>query len=298
MGQASPSRQLDARALVDHSIGISGVRPTIERDTAVLVWEPMDDRQRLHNERILNQFELQAVPFAEIPVHSDWMQLLIELCGARADDEALDVACGPGLVACSLAPHVARVTGIDLTPKMIAQARKLQSEKGLSNLTWQIGDVLPLPFDDEHFSLVLSRYSFHHFLAPKAVLSEMIRVCRPKGRVMVVDAVLPPENVDAYNTMEVLRDPSHVHALSLTEMTELVSDSGLRDVRTARYKVEMELEATLAASFPNAGDADKIRALFREDLDSAEDRMGVGAHRVGDEIHFAYPILAIVGSKP
>ena len=58
--------------------------------------------------------------------------------------------------------------------------------KGLSNLTWKVGDILPLPFVDEPFSLVLSRYSFHHFLDPKAVLSEMIRVCRPGGRVMVV----------------------------------------------------------------------------------------------------------------
>ena len=80
-------------------------------------------------------------------------------------------------------------------------------------------------------------------------------------------------------------------------MAKLVSESGLRDVRTARYKVEMELEAVLGASFPNPGDADRIRTLFRQDLDLAEDRMGVGAHQAGDEIHFAYPILAAVGFR-
>ncbi|MFZ0427405.1 MAG: hypothetical protein WAO20_04765 [Acidobacteriota bacterium] len=97
--------------------------------------------------------------------------------------------------------------------------------------------------------------------------------------------------------MEKLRDPSHVHALSLPEMAKLVSESGLRDVRPARYKVEMELEAVLGASFPNPGDTDRVRTLFRQDLDLAEDRMGVGAHQVGDEIHFAYPILAVVGFR-
>ena len=90
----------------------------------------MNDRRQLHNERILKQFEMQAVPFAEMPAHADSMELLIELCQARPDDEALDVACGPGLVGCSLAPRVRHVTGIDITPKMIGQARKLQSEKG------------------------------------------------------------------------------------------------------------------------------------------------------------------------
>lgn len=112
---------------------------------------------------------------------------------------------------------------------------------------------------------------------------------------MVVDPVLPPEKVDAYDRMERLRDPSHVHALSLPEMAELVSASCLVDVRTARYKVEMELEAVLGASFPNLGDADRIRALFRDDL--GRDRLGVGAHQVGGAIHFAYPVLAVVGFK-
>jgi len=44
---------------------------------------------------------------------------------------------------------------------MIEQARKLLNEKGLTNLDWKIGDALLLPFPEERFSLVVTRYSFH-----------------------------------------------------------------------------------------------------------------------------------------
>jgi ubiquinone/menaquinone biosynthesis C-methylase UbiE len=207
----------------------------------------------------------------------------------------LDVACGPGLVACAFAEHVAHVTGIDITPAMIEQATKRQHERHLQNVAWHIGTVLPLPFPDAQFSIVVTRYSFHHLLDPMAVLLEMVRVCRPGGKVMVVDAVLPAEKAAAYNRMEKLRDPSHTQALSVEEMSHMVHASGLRHSRTARYTVEMELETQLAASFPNPGDDEKFRQLVTADI--GRDDLGVGAHRVGRDIHFAYPILITVGEK-
>lgn len=255
----------------------------------------MHDAKVKHNQTIIEQFSQQAVPFAKKPGHSDSMPMLIEISGVSAGDEVLDVACGPGLVACAFAPHARQVTGIDITPKMIEQARRLQGEKQLNNLTWQVGDVLPLPFPEASFSVVLTRYSFHHFLNPDAVLAEMVRVCRPGGRVLVADVVLPPEKAGAYDHMERLRDPSHTHALTDSEMAEMIGASGLINLRTGRYKVGMELEKQLGASFPNPGDADRIRRLFEADLEV--DGLGVGAHLLGTEIHFAYPILVVVGEK-
>jgi hypothetical protein len=57
----------------------------------------------------------------------------------------------------------------------------------------------------------------------------------------------------------------------------------------------MELEALLAASFPNPGDADRIRQVFADDL--GVDRLGLGARREDGAIHFAFPIALIVGQK-
>lgn len=57
----------------------------------------------------------------------------------------------------------------------------------------------------------------------------------------------------------------------------------------------MELEQQLQASFPNPKDVDNIPQLFREDL--GQNRLGVGAHLQGEDIHFAYPVAVIVGQK-
>jgi len=249
-----------------------------------------------HNQAIVEQFSQQAVPFSELPGHSQSMQMLIELSGVSGLDDVLDVACGPGLVACEFAPHARCVTGIDITPQMIEQATKRQKDKQLSNLSWQVGDVSPLPFPDAHFSIVLTRYSFHHFLNPEAVLAEMLRVCKPDGKVMVIDVVQPPEKVEAFDQLEKLRDPSHVHALTPLEMASLVTASGLSNVKTARYKVDGELEKQLRASFPNPGDVDKIREMFNADLEF--DRMGIDIRRHDNEICFSVPILITVGEKP
>lgn len=248
-----------------------------------------------HNDTIITQFTLQAVPFAELPGHSESMDMLIQCSGVCARDTVLDVACGPGIVTCKFAKHAAHVTGLDLTPTMIEEAGKRQQEQNLTNVSWHIGDVLPLPFPDAHFSCVVTRYSFHHFLDPMAVLLEMVRVCKPDGRVMVVDAVLPSEKIHAYNRMEQLRDPSHTQALSFDEMAAAIETSGLINITTGRYKVEMELEQQLAASFPLSGGKNTLRQMFQADIE--KDAMGVGVHRMGSEIRFAYPILITVGQK-
>jgi len=104
-----------------------------------------------------------------------------------------------------------------------------------------------------------------------------------------------PERAEAYDRAEKLRDPSHVRALPLGELTGLCHDAGLLGLKTAFFKLGVELEALLAASFPNPGDADRGRQAFQDDL--GVDRLGLGAHREGGAIHFAFPIVAIVCQK-
>ena len=253
-----------------------------------------DDRD--HREKILDQFSRQAIPFAKLPEHMDSMEMLIEMTSVTDADTVLDVACGPGLVACEFAMKAEHVTGIDITPAMIEGARLLQKEKGLSNVTWDIGDVFPMSYDDNCFSIVITRYSFHHFLDPEAVLSEMIRVCMPGGKVLVADPVLPDEKVAAYNHVEKLRDPSHTSALTFGRFEEILNRSGLMDLQRGSYKVKMALEKLLESSFPNPGDGEKIRDIFRDDIGA--DNLGVGAYYRSKDIHFAYPISVYVGQKP
>jgi ubiquinone/menaquinone biosynthesis C-methylase UbiE len=114
-----------------------------------------DEQRRL----IVEQFTKQAVRFSQMPHHNgeDTNRLVIETAGIGRDDTVLDVACGPGLITCAVTGVARHVTGIDITPAMIGEARKRQQAMGLTNMTWKVGDVLPRPFPGSSFSVVITR---------------------------------------------------------------------------------------------------------------------------------------------
>ena len=248
-----------------------------------------------HDAEIIDQFSKQAIPFTQLPGHMDSIQMLIEFSQVTENDTVLDIACGPGMVTCEFAKVASHVTGIDITEKMIQEAQKRQQEMNMDNMSWDIGTALPLPYDSESFSTVITRYSFHHFVDPQAILAEMIRVCKPGGTILIADAALPAEKVDAYNNMERLRDSSHTSALSFDQWDKLLQESGLKNLKRGDYKVEMELEKQLSASFPKPGGKEKLREIFRNDV--GIDALGMNVHKRNGEIHFSYPISIYTGIK-
>ena len=251
-----------------------------------------------HRQTILEQFTRQAGPFASSPGIRDEaaLALVVELSGAGPGDTVLDVACGPGILACAFARVARHVTGIDITPAMLDRARALQGELGLANITWREGDVTALPYDNGAFTIVASRFAFHHFLDPAVVLREMVRVCAPGGQVVVVDSAPAHHKADAFNQMEKLRDPSHVRAMPVEQLRALFAGAGLSAPRETTYRLEGELEGLLSRSFPDPGDVEKIRALFEESIEN--DALDIAARRVGKEIHYGYPVAVLASRRP
>jgi ubiquinone/menaquinone biosynthesis C-methylase UbiE len=115
---------------------------------------------------------------------------LVRLAGVRAGDRVLDVGCGTGVVAVTAARLGARVSGLDLTPELLDQARRSAPLAGVE-VDWHEGDAEKLPFPDASFDVVLSQ--FGHMFAPRpdVVLAEMLRVLKPGGRLGF--ATWPPE---------------------------------------------------------------------------------------------------------
>lgn len=250
-----------------------------------------------HNTRILNQFTRQAVPFATAPAirNQEALERIVKLAEAEPHDTSLDVACGPGLLACSFAHVVGHAVGIDLTPAMLEQARKTQAEQGLTNVSWRQGDVYALPFPDAHFSIVSSRFAFHHLLDPLAALKEMKRVCKSGGRIVVADMAPAADKADALNAEERLRDPSHVRAMPPEELRGLFARAGLPEPRSETYRLEGELEDLLSRSFPNEGDADRVRKIFADSI--AENALDLNTRREGGKIYYAFPVAVLVARK-
>ena len=250
-----------------------------------------------HRDRILDQFTRQAVPFSTAPAirNEAALRRIVEMTEAGPEDESLDVACGPGLLVCAFGRVVRHATGIDLTPAMLDQARQLQEKAGLVNVTWLLGEATPLPFPVAAFSIVTARFAFHHFEDPAAALREMVRVCRPGGRIVVADSAPAKEKADSFNAMERLRDPSHTRALPLEEHIRIFEEAGLAVTATASYRLEGELEDLLTRSFPEEGDADVIRRMFRDSL--REDALDMAPRSNREAIYFGFPVAMIVGVK-
>lgn len=251
-----------------------------------------------HNALVVDQFTRQADAFAAAAAIRDdqALELLVSGCGAGPNDESLDVACGPGLVVCAFAQVVRAATGIDLTPAMIDKGEALAKEKRLANAAFRVGDVSTLPFAQASFSVVTSRYAFHHFPDPARVLREMVRVCRPGGRVAVMDMVASDDaaRAERFNHMERLRDPSHVAALTLASLRQCFLDAGLAEPEVAHYEMPVELDALLNASFPNAGDRERVRDMVVASI--PDDAMGVRTRTRDQRVVFSYPIALLVAT--
>lgn len=101
----------------------------------------------------------------------------------------LDVGCGPGTLTVDLARHVApgRVVGVDSVEAIVEQARTAAPDD-LPNLSFEVGDVYALGFEDDSFDIVHAHQVLQHLSDPVTALREMRRVCRPGGIVAVRDA--------------------------------------------------------------------------------------------------------------
>jgi ubiquinone/menaquinone biosynthesis C-methylase UbiE len=252
-----------------------------------------------HQSLIRDQFTRQATPFSTAaPIASEAaLQLIIDAARPGPDDTLLDVACGGGIVVCAFAPYVRHATGIDMTTAMLERARALAAEKGLANVAWQEGEVERLPYPDGAFTIVTTRFAMHHLLDPAAVFREMVRVCAPGGRVVVVDTHTSedPAKAAAFNRLEILRDPSHARSLYLAELKGLFRTAGLGEPRIGFYELRDTVTNLLARSFPNPGDDKKIVAMFTAAI--ADDSLGIPVHRRGTDIEYAYPVAILAADR-
>lgn len=258
----------------------------------------LDQLEYNHNKIIIEQFTKQAIPFAKKSSRyiDETFEKILSVVEVDRKDTVLDVACGTGSISIEFARLCRHVTGIDITPAMIEQAKALQKENILSNLKWDIGNVSKqLPYPSNSFSIVVTRFSFHHLLKPLSVLIEMKRVCTVGGQIIVIDSTPSLNKAEMYNHMEKLRDPSHVKAFTTCELEDLFERARIPIVRKGSYELKIELEDQLQTSFPDPENIIKIRQLFIED--TKIDFLGVQSYYDGGSIFFSYPNSIFVGIK-
>ena len=111
----------------------------------------------------------------------------------RPGEHVLDIGCGAGmdtLVAAQMVGTGGTVTGIDMTPAMVAKARRSVAEAGLANVTIVEGSAEELPFASASFDVVISNGVIDLIPDKDAVFSEIARVLRPGGRIQLADVTI------------------------------------------------------------------------------------------------------------
>lgn len=120
------------------------------------------------------------------------IERMVAAAGLDASMTVADVGTGTGFVAAGVAPRVARVVAIDVSPEMLSVAADNLARLGVHNVELRPGDSAALPLADDSVDAALANMVLHHAEEPAAMLAEMARVVRPGGTVAICDEVEHP----------------------------------------------------------------------------------------------------------
>lgn len=163
-----------------------------------------------------------------------WDRLREELFGRTFHLQALlalldpglvvgDLGCGTGQLTALVAPHVSRVIGVDGSAEMLQAARRRLA--GLENVSLRRGDIEALPIDDAELDTAMLALVLHHVPDPARALSEVARVLRRGGRLLVVD-MLPHDRAEYQQQM------GHVWlGFPESQVQKLLTGAGFDNVR-------------------------------------------------------------------
>jgi len=184
------------------------------------------------------------------------VRLLSPLTG---DERVLDAGCGAGALAQALAPHVREVVGVDQDEALLAAARAGSP----ANCVFEAGDITHLSFRFGEFDVAGCLRVLHHVRRPELVVSELARVARPGGLVLVVDQL---GDVDPLVSIEIdrferERDPSHTRLLADADIRYLLDANNLV-VRVAEVATEMrDLEQFLDIAGLEGEHRERVRRM-------------------------------------
>lgn len=245
---------------------------------------------------VQRQFGAAAASYATSPVHMTGPDIhaMLAAAGLRGAERVLDAGCGTGHTALAFAAQAAEVVAVDLTEAMLAQGRKLASQRGLANITFKRGDVERLPYTDASFDIVTSRYSAHHYPHPQQALAEFARVLRPGGLLLLADVVSPelPAHDTFLNTIELLRDPSHVRDHTVEQWLRMAAAAGFGAEAIGHWPLRLEFESWVARMNTPFLAITQIRTL----IDGAPRDLRA-ALAIGEGYSFTVPTALIRGVK-
>jgi phosphatidylethanolamine/phosphatidyl-N-methylethanolamine N-methyltransferase len=160
----------------------------------------------------------------------------IQRMGIKAGDRVLEVGVGTGINA-SLYPADCVVTGIDLSEPMLEKARERVLRKGLSNIRLLAMDAADLKFPDNSFDIVYAPYVISVVPDPVAVVREMRRVCRPGGRMVILNHFRGTNRLGAWLDRVISPLTVHIGFKSDLDLPAFLAQAELKPVSIEKVNV-------------------------------------------------------------
>jgi ubiquinone/menaquinone biosynthesis C-methylase UbiE len=185
----------------------------------------------VHAERVQERFARTADRVAEREAERREalraaVQQFVPLAG---DERVVDSGAGTGALALALAPLVGEVVALDLVPELLELGRRAAAEAAIGNVSFVEGDATRMPFERGSFDLAACHRTLHHIARPELAVSELARVTRLGGRILLIDQIAPMDPLAALelDRFERARDPSHTRLLPEVDVRALLEANGL-----------------------------------------------------------------------
>ncbi len=244
-------------------------------------------------QHVQSQFDNVASNYRTSAVHASGedLRLMVEQSPTTPSTLVLDAGCGAGHTAIAFAPHVQHVTAYDFTASMLDQVIQLAEERGVSNVTTQVGDVEDLPFENDSFDIVATRYSAHHWLNPETALSEFKRVLKPNGTFIISDIMAREDYAqDTFlQTLELLRDPSHVRDYRISEWELMLQKQGFTPEIVYTFDLSLHFDTWTTRMATPVQNADMIKTLFNIASQDIKQGFGLPQHITDNDFSFVIP---------
>ncbi|GFE93821.1 class I SAM-dependent methyltransferase [Acetobacter persici] len=226
-------------------------------------------------------YAARAQDYVASTVHSQGSDLdrVEGLVAGQELRRVLDIGCGGGHVTYRLAPHVGEVVACDVTGPMLDAVAQEAARQGLSNITTVQAPAENLPFEHGSFDAVFCRFTTHHWSDALAGLREARRVLAPSGMALFIDVTAPPSALlDSWlQSMELLRDISHVRDYTVAEWTTLLGQVGFVLQSAGTHRLRMDFESWVARTKTPPERVAAIRSLQQAAPDDITRYFGIEA---------------------
>ena len=223
------------------------------------------------------------------------LQFVIEMAGITDRDRVLDVATGTGFMAVAVADTGAEVVATDFTLAMLEKAGEFLADRG--NVSLSLADADCLPFPPGSFDLVTCRVSMHHFANPQIAFREMARVCKPGGRVLIMDVVSSEDEAksELHNKMGKLRDPSEVRQWRPSEVEQMIRNAGLNISKFELWPHLMAFDEWIHLGGADEETTERLRGMIIDSIDG--DKAGISPKFRDGELFFTWTTAIILAWK-